>query len=125
MHISDDDLQQTAEEGGELRSGDRDAVVYQKLFEILREPVPYTSSGIEDAILSKIEKRKRRNVILDHLWLVLGVLFISLIGITAVALSGIRFTLTGWEWNIIGLGICGGIVIGILNTIERKLLKGS
>lgn len=125
MHLSDDDLQRMAEEGHAPRSGDRDAVAYQKLFEILGEQIPHRPSGMEDVIIQKIDKRKRRSATIDHVWLVLGVLSMLLTGIVAVAISGVRFTLSPWQWNIIGLGICAGIVIGILNTIERKLLKRS
>jgi hypothetical protein len=45
------------------------------------------------------------------------------IGFVAVAVSTVRISLSGWQKEVIALGICAGVVIMVLNSIERKLLR--
>ena len=122
MSISDDDLQRMVEEGKSGPSDNRDLMSYQKLFAILGEPSAFRSTGIEDAVISKIELSRKRSTFREHLWLVAGIVLLMLIGIGAVTISSYRVALSGWQQHIIALGSCAGLVIILLNTIERKLL---
>jgi hypothetical protein len=124
MSIIDDEWQRMAEEGKAVGSEDRDAMAYQRLFAILRErPEAATPTGFENLIIQKIERARKRSRALDHIGLITGLGLLVIIGAVATAASGLRIPLSGWQWNIMMLGICAGIVITVLNTIERKLLK--
>lgn len=120
--ISDDELQKKVEEGASP-SQDRDFLAYKRVFDILGEKHPFTPTGMEEAVISRIEHTRRRSVLREHAWLAAGLVFLMLGGVIAVAISGVRISLSGWQRNIMMLGICGGLVIIGLNTLERKLLN--
>ncbi|MGC3944127.1 MAG: hypothetical protein QM762_06305 [Chryseolinea sp.] len=121
--ISDDELQKMIEDGKTTSSTDRDFVAYQRVFGILNEKHTFRPTGIEDSIISRIEHAKKRTAFREHIWLVLGVVFLILGGIIAIAISGFSVALSGWQRNIIMLGVCAGLVIIVLNTLDRKLLN--
>ena len=127
---TDDELQRMAEEAGsmdsnsrELNSPNRDLMAYRKLFSILGEQPEHKPTGIEAVVIAKIEHSRKRSVILDHVWLGVGVFFLVVIGIVAVVVSTVRISFSGWQLEIMALGVCAGVVIAVLNTIERKLLR--
>ena len=107
----------------DLNSANRDLMAYRKLFSILGEQPEHKPTGVEAAVIAKIEHSKKRSVFVDHLWLASGVVFLVLIGIVAVAVSSFRISFSGWQREIMALGVCAGVVIAVLNTIERKLLR--
>jgi hypothetical protein len=74
-------------------------------------------------VIGKIEHARKRSVFADHVWLGIGVLFLLMIGIVAVAVSTVRISFSGWQKEIMALGICAAVVIVVLNSIERKLLR--
>ena len=119
--ISDEELQRMAEQGS-APSNDRDSAAYEKVFRLLGEKPILKSSGIEDAVIAKIEQARKRSSAREHFWLIAGVVFLILGGGIAVAISGFTVALSGGQQNIMMLGICGGLVIVVLNTLERKLL---
>ena len=121
--ISDDELQKMIEEGQSAPSRDRDVVAYQRVVDILGEKQPYSPTGIEDAVISKIERAKRRSTVREHVWLALGLVFLMLGGVVAIAMSGLSISFSGWQRYIMMLGICGAVVIVVLNNLERKLLN--
>lgn len=121
--ISDDELQKQVEEGREHSGDDREFAAYQKVFSILSEKPAYESIHIEDAVISKIEKAKRRSTVREYLWLAAGVMFLLIGGVIAVTMSDIRIYFSGWQRNIMMLGLFAGLVIVVLNAIERKLLN--
>jgi len=121
--ISDDELQKMIEEGQSAPSRDRDVVAYKRVFDILGEKQPYSPTGIEDAVISKIERAKRRSTVREHVWLALGLAFLMLGGVVAIAMSGLSISFSGWQRYIMMLGICGAVVIVVLNNLERKLLN--
>jgi hypothetical protein len=121
-NISDDELQRMAEDGTP-QSDDQDLRAYQKLFDILGEKPIHMSMGLEDAVIAKIELSNKQSARRDYLWLILGVFVLIVTGIVAVALSDFRVRLSDWQREIMTLGICAGLVIMLLNAIERKLLQ--
>lgn len=120
--INDDELQRIVEEGNSKPSDDKDILAYQRLFSVLNERPEHRSSGIEEAIISRIETSRKRSTLRDYVWLSLGIVFLILIGLIAVAASGITFSLSGWQRTILALGTCAGVVIVLINAAERKLL---
>lgn len=118
----DDELQRMAEEG-RLDSTDRDLMAYQALFKILRQQPTFATSGLEEGVIKKIEQARKRKLIVDHTWLVLGVFVVVVIGVLAVAISGYRIPMSPWQRQVLALGICAGIVIVALNAVERRLLQ--
>lgn len=127
---ADDELQRMAEEGGsmdsrirDLNSVSEDLMAYRKLFSILGQQPEHKPSGIEEAVITRIRQSRKRSAFVDHVWLALGIIFLGLIGIAAVAISGFRISLSGGQREIMALGICAGTVIVLLNVIERKLLR--
>ena len=133
---ADDDLQRMAEEeraaegressdskNTDQYSANRDLIAYRRLFSILGEQPEYKPTGIEAAVIAKIEHARKRSVLVDHVWLALGVFFLVVIGVVAVAVSTLSISFSGWQLKIMALGVCAGVVIVVLNTIERKLLR--
>src|SRR4051812_207105 len=102
MSTMDDEQQRMAEEGKIDGSGGRDAIAYQMLFEILSErPAVVETTGFEDAIIRKIERARRRSEVLDHIWLISGLVSLVIIGTVAMAVSGLRIPLSEWQQNIV------------------------
>ena len=120
--ISDDELQRIVEEGGSTSSGGKDFMAYQKLFSILGEQPEHQPTRIADAVVSRIEASRKRTAVRDYIWLALGIFVLIVIGFIAVVVSGYRIPLSGWQRTILALGTCAGLVIMLLNTLERKLL---
>ncbi|MEJ1236647.1 hypothetical protein WBG78_00880 [Chryseolinea sp. T2] len=120
--IPDDELQRMAEESS-ASSNDRDFIAYQTVLRILSEKPVVRKSGIEDAVIAKITLSRKRSAFREHAWLIAGVVFLILGGVIAVAISGFTVALSGWQRNIMMLGLCGGLVIIALNALERKLLN--
>ena len=121
-NITDDELQALAEGGAPDTTGNLDVQAYKKLFSMLGEEPTFSPSGMEEAVIARIELSKKQSSRRDYLWLSLGVIVLLLTGIIAVALSDFRIIFTNWQRGIMALGICAGVVIMVLNTLERKLL---
>ena len=121
-NITDDELQRLAEEGAPDTMGNLDLQAYKKLFSILGEEPAFSPSGLEEAVIARIELSKNQSTRRDYLWLSLGVIVLLLTGIIAVALSDFRVIFTSWQRGIMALGICADVVSMGLYTIERKLL---
>ena len=110
-------------EGVDQNSANRDLMAYRRLFRILGEQPQYKPMGIEGAVIAKIEHARKRSVFVDHVWLALGVFFLVVIGVVAVAVSTLSISFSGWQLKIMALGVCAGVVIVVLNAVERKLLR--
>ena len=123
MSIDDDNLQRRMETKEAVEPNDADAVAYKRLFQILTETDTPTSLGIEDAVVAKIERQRKTSVLLDYVWLMAGIAFLAIVGLVAIVLYGPRLLLSGWQWNIVALAACAGVVVTLLNSIERRLLN--
>src|SRR5689334_5507022 len=99
-NITDDELQRLAEEGAPDTMGNLDLSAYKKLFSILGEEPTFSPSGMEEAVIARIELSKKQSSRRDYLWLSLGVIVLLLIGIIAVALSNFRIIFTNWQRGI-------------------------
>lgn len=119
---TDEELQSMAEKGGSAGSADPDVKAYARLFDALGHQADYKPMGLEDAIIARIERRRRRSALADHLWLVAGLVFLVLIAGVVVAISGISIPMTDWQRTLMGLCACAGLLIALFNSIERKLL---
>jgi len=120
-NFTDDELQEMAEQDAP-QSDNQDLRAYRKLFNILGEKPIHIPMGLEDAVIAKIELSNKQSARRDYLWFIIGIFALIITGIVAVAMSEFRVRLNDWQREIMALGTCAGLVIIVLNTIERKLL---
>jgi hypothetical protein len=128
MKTTDEDLQHQFELGDFSAEG-IDAQAYRKVFDALqKEPTFSLPINFADQLVEKVESRERRKeTSRDNLWLSLGLFSFFIALLTAIVLSGFKFSTGAFGFfpSHLGLVIFGASFVILLNLVDRKLVRKS
>jgi hypothetical protein len=123
MNTRDEELQNKIELGHE--SDDIDSRSYSTVFQALRQEPEFKLPGsFADRVVAMAES-KRKSSSSDFLWFGVGIFFLVIAFIVVIVMTGFKLDL-GFLSGIssyYGLFVFGGLFIGLLNLLEKKVLR--
>lgn len=126
MNHYEEELQNNIE-ARNVSVNDADTKAYQHVFKSLKKEPEFTlPMGFADRVANMVAERNEKKIYTrDLIWLVVGVVFITIGFIIAIAVGGLKFDLSFLSGiaEYKGLIIFGVVFIGFLNWLDKKLLK--
>ena len=123
MNTRDEELQKKIESGHE--SDDMDSRSYKTVFQALsQEPEFKLPASFADSVVA-IAESKRKSSSSDFLWFGLGIFFLVIAFTIVIVTTGFKLNLgflSGMS-SYYGLFVFGGLFIGLLNLLEKKVLR--
>jgi hypothetical protein len=123
MNMRDEELQKKIESGHE--SDDMDSRSYKTVFQALsQEPEFKLPASFADRVVA-IAEYKQKSSSPDLLWFGLGIFFLLIAFVVAIVMSGFKLNLgfLSGVSSYSGLFVFGVAFIGLLNLLEKKVLR--
>jgi hypothetical protein len=125
MNLNDEELQRAIEEGRSDDLHSADAKAYQILFEALSKRDENLSPLFADRVIQKaMANNQKKESSRDIWWLGVGIFFLSIGFVVAIAMVGIKFNL-GFLKGVAeysGLLLAGAVLITIFNILDKRLV---
>lgn len=122
--MTEEQLQRNIEEGLPTKS-DADALAYRKVFDALRkEPTYALPPGFARGVVERLlQLRARKEQKRDNLWLFLGVFFITIAMVVAIAVTDFNPNLGAFTFlnSYGGLLLFGVAFVLFLNWVEKRI----
>jgi len=122
----EEELQKRIESNPLMDSNDLDVKSYQSVFRALKQsPAVKLSNNFEDRVIKIIGEKRRKDSSRDIFWLGFGIFLTLIAFVVAIAMTGfnLNFGFLKAMADYKGLLIFGVVFIGVLNWLDKKLLR--
>jgi hypothetical protein len=125
MNMNDEELQRDAEH--DRYPDEMDSRAYKFVFDALRKEPDYKLSPAFADRVVKVAQGKQKGFSSEILWIGLGVFLLLIAFVVTIVMTGFKLNLglfSGMS-SYYGLFIFGSLFIGLLNFIDKKMLRKS
>jgi hypothetical protein len=126
MNLNEEELQRAIEEGRSNDPSNPDAKAYQALFDALSKRDENLSPFFADKVIQKaLANNQKKESSRDIWWLGIGIFFLSIALVIAIAIVGMNFNL-GFLKGVAeysGLLFAGAVLITIFNILDKRIVR--
>jgi hypothetical protein len=126
MSTYEDEIQRNLEEGKKPVSDDLDAIAYQHVFRALKkEPEFSLNTNFADQVIGAATRKRKKNTVREYFWFGTGTLLLLVAFVTATIMTDFKLSagIFSGLGSLKGLLIFGASFIGLLNWVDKRLLK--
>lgn len=122
----DDELQRAFEKGADIPGEDLNVRAYREIFSSLsKQPDVAVPMSFADRVMRKVIEKKKQSDSRDFIWFGVGIFFLLICFVVAIAMSGATFNLgflrdmSGYA----GLFVFGVAMIIVFNWADKRFIR--